>query len=307
MEQKSYIFLTAVNSKEDTYAVKVLIRSLRRFGGEYRSIPIYIYTSLDQQQLDIESNATEKVIPYKLEEPFHSYPFAYKVIAISDISNRIKIIPDRIIWLDPSSMILKPPELFNIKNDYLIGIRPVHIKNVGIEIEEEINDYWKAIYSLLTMDHSKLPSMRTYVDKKVILPYFNCGIYVIDSNNEMLKFWWDTFEKLVEDAFFQNNICKGNIQRIFLHQCIFSALICKYIPYERIRIFPPEYGYPLHFHERLSQSHEEIRINDVVVMLGYNEDLSETMKTLVSSFLRESENMNIQGGVNTASMPMSIG
>jgi len=60
-----------------------------------------------------------------------------------------------------------------------------------------------------------------------------------------------------------------------LHQCIFSVLICKYIPFERIKILPPEYGYPIHFHERLSESHEEIRIQDVVVMLGYNEDISD--------------------------------
>ena len=63
---KSNIFLTAVNSTEDISAVKILIKSLRAFGGRFNITPIYIYTSLNVKELDIELSEIQQVIPYVL-------------------------------------------------------------------------------------------------------------------------------------------------------------------------------------------------------------------------------------------------
>ena len=280
---KSNIFLTAVNSTEDISAVKILIKSLRAFGGRFNITPIYIYTSLNVKELDIELSEIQQVIPYVLNEPFHSYPFAYKVFAVSNINKHLTYIPERIIWLDPASIILKPPVLFDLPSYFEIIIRPVHIKNVGVNIDKDIGDYWKNIYSIVAVDHCKLSSVQTYVDKQEILPYFNCGMYVINAKSELLKLWWELFKKMVEDTHFQNSACAEIQNKIFLHQSIFSALICKYIPFEKIHILPREYGYPVHFHERLSKSHEGLSIDDVVIMLGYTEDISDEDKLKIYS------------------------
>lgn len=272
------VALTTLTSVEEIFAVNVLIKSLRAFGGPYSDIPIYIYSSLNTKERLIESDGRLHVISCALEEPLHSYPFAYKVFAISDIEKHLEDVPEKTVWLDSSSVILKSPALFALQNNFEIALRPVHIKNIGLSFGAEIDGYWKKIYSMLDLDHTTLHSMRTYVDEQEVFPYFNCGMFVIDSQSKVLKLWWQIFEKLVEDTYFQNSHCTDYQHRLFLHQSIFSAVVSKVIPTERILMLPPEYGYPLHFHTRLGLNHKQVSLDDMVIMLGYREDMKNEEK-----------------------------
>lgn len=272
------IALTTLTSVKEIFAVKVLIKSLRTFGGLYSDIPVCIYTSLNAQELEIDSDEKLHIISCTLEEPFHTYPFAYKVFAISDIKKRFEHVPEKIIWLDSSSIILKPPALFDLHNNFEIALRPVHIENIGLNFNAEIDGYWKKIYSALDLNPNSLHSIKTYVDNQEIFPYYNCGMYVIDSQNQALKLWWQIFEKLVSDAYFQNSLCTNYQHRLFLHQSIFSVVVSKVIPQEKIYMLPPEYGYPLHFHTKLSLNHEHVSLDEAVIILGYCEDMTNEEK-----------------------------
>jgi hypothetical protein len=271
----SNIFFTTLLGVRDVFAVKLLVKSLREFGGHFRDAHVYIYSSLSLKDLGFEWDEGTTILPIALDEPLRSYPFAYKVFAASKIVADIKYLPQRIIWLDPSAILLKVPELFNPEDAFDIALRPVHVRNVGASINQKIDGYWEKIYDEVELDYSKLRPVRTYVDQEEILPYFNCGMYSIKGENELLNSWWRSFRRLAEDRHFQDCICTSFQQRLFLHQSIFSALVCKVIPYEKVFILPREYGYPLHFHARLLSEKRHVGMDEVAVMLGYREDISD--------------------------------
>ena len=189
------------------------------------------------------------VIPFELDEPLHSYPFSYKVFAVSALQDFITPLPTTIIWLDPSAIILQEPGLLGLEDRRHIALRPVHVKNVGLRCDEEIDTYWSHIYNTVEVEHGDLYSVKSYVDQADLYPYYNCGIYEISPHSKVLSMWWDAFSKMVLDVQFQASHCGSILHKVFLHQSIFSALICKYLSAEDVRILPPEYGYPLHFHK----------------------------------------------------------
>jgi len=267
---KDTIILTAVDSPNGIRAVDTLAKSLKTFGGAFGPAPIYIYSTLP----GVDGNA----IPCFLPEPFRNYPFALKVYAASHIEEYLGHKPDRIVWFDPSAIVLKPPDLLNFPNDCGIALRPVHIRNVGNPFGGALDGYWKYIYAKLGIDPDSLAPVRTLVDRQAVYPYFNCGLYAADPKSLPLKLWWELFKDSIEDRDFQNSACAGFDKKLFLHQAIFSALVSKYIPMERLYALPREYGYPLHFHKRLSSLRDESRMDDVAVLLGYDEDISREEK-----------------------------
>lgn len=42
-----------------------------------------------------------------------------------------------------------------------------------------------------------------------------------------------------------------------------------------IFILPPAYGYPIHFHARLLSEKDGLRMEEIALMLGYSEDISD--------------------------------
>jgi len=274
----SCVFLTYIKDKEDLACVKILIKSLRDFGGTYSKEALYVFM---QKRLDAFNELVLDnvfVIPIELDEPLHSYPFAYKVFAVSALQDFITPLPTTIIWLDPSAIILRQPSLFDLKDRRQLALRPVHVKNVGICRDDAIDTYWSHIYNTVEVEYGSLYSVKSYVDQEDLFPYYNCGIYALHHHGKVLSMWWDVFKKLVLDVQFQGSHCASCLHKVFLHQSIFSALICKHLSSEDVRILPPEYGYPLHFHNKLSSMGKQIALEDVVCMLGYNEDMSKEEK-----------------------------
>lgn len=276
--KSSCVFLTYSKDKEDLACVKVLIKSLREFGGSYRSAALYIFMQKRLVASDELALDNVFVIPIELDEPLHSYPFSYKVFAVSALQDFITPLPTTIIWLDPSAIILQEPGLLDLEDRRHIALRPVHVKNVGIRRDDAIDTYWSNIYNTVEAEYGSLSSVTSYVDQEVLFPYYNCGIYAISPRSKVLSRWWDVFRKLVLDVRFQGSQCAGGLSKVFLHQSVFSALICKYLSSEDVCILPPEYGYPLHFHNRLSGMGKQIALENVVCMLGYNEDMSTEEK-----------------------------
>lgn len=55
---------------------------------------------------------------------------------------------------------------------------------------------------------------------------------------------------MVTDEAFQAGPCRDELHRIFLHQAILSTLVAKQLDWERVRLLPPEYNYPLNLSDR---------------------------------------------------------
>lgn len=272
-------FFTLVNNGNDVLAAKTLIRSLRYFGGAYGNALLYVFVREDIPAYSSLQETNVKLITLALGEPLRSYPFAYKVYAAAKAAELGSAFSNKIIWLDPSAVVVKPPVLFDLSSNLAaVALRPVHVRNIGLRFDQPIDDFWSRIYSEVNFNYNTLFQITSYVDMQPIRPYFNCGAYAIDTENGILQLWWKYFQQLVADASFQEGTCKDAQHRLFLHQSIFSALVCTLIPYEHICILPPEYGYPLHFHDQLCLNNRHVHIDDVVCILGYYEDIATNDK-----------------------------
>ena len=69
---------------------------------------------------------------------------------------------------------------------------------------------------------------------------------------------------MITDQAFQSGPCQDERHHIFLHQAIWSALLTKLLDRKRVRLLPPEYSYPLHFHPEIPLARRAQTLNDLV-------------------------------------------
>jgi hypothetical protein len=65
--------------------------------------------------------------------------------------------------------------------------------------------------------------------------------------------------------------CRDELHHIFLHQVVLNALVTRLVAPGRVRLLPPSYSYPLHFHARLAVEQRARAMNDVRVA-AYEDD-----------------------------------
>ena len=80
----------------------------------------------------------------------------------------------------------------------------------------------------------------------------------------LLRHWLSRFDSLTCDKRFQSGPCVSELHRIFLHQTVLSALLTKEVPWDRLRLLPPTYSYPLHLHANAPAHRQVARLDDLV-------------------------------------------
>jgi hypothetical protein len=69
---------------------------------------------------------------------------------------------------------------------------------------------------------------------------------------------------MVSDQAFQAGPCRDELHQIFLHQAILSTLVAKLLDWERVRLLPPEYNYPLNLLDGMPPDRRAPVLNDLV-------------------------------------------
>jgi hypothetical protein len=267
----STVFLALVSDDAGGAAVRTLIESLRAFGGPFADAPVWVFGPRGRTDSAAPARGEGvRVVPLDLDEALRSYPFAHKVLAAATAAELLPAETRTVVWLDSEALILKPPSLLETSAGCRAALRPVHIRNVGMRIEEPLDAYWARIYSAAGLEDPRPRSVQSFVDDQAIRPYFNCGAYSLDPSMGIFRLWWKCFEDLVRDARFQQGACGDEPHRIFLHQAVLSALITRHVPWHEIRLLPPGYGYPLHFHGALGQQRRELPMDDLACPLCYH-------------------------------------
>ena len=80
----------------------------------------------------------------------------------------------------------------------------------------------------------------------------------------LLKTWAETFDRLVHHPDFEALYLKNKLYAVFMHQAILSALVVKSLDWELARLLPPEYSYPLHFHQEIPKERRPGSLNSLV-------------------------------------------
>jgi hypothetical protein len=264
-QTKQPVFLTLVRSSDDARSARILIESLREYGGQLNRSRFWIFLSNGMTSPpELQELTDVDFFPVEIETEHSQYILGDKVYvcAQAEMMATARDI-DSLVWMSAYSMILKPPDLFELGTDYNAALRAVHIKNIGSPMDEPIDSFWQAVYHKIDLRESAL-SVISLVDQSSIRPYFNTHLFSIRPNIHLLERWSEVYYDLITDTEFQNRYCQDIEHQIFLHQATFSALILKMVAWNCVRQLPTSYSYPLHLHHQVPVPYRAHLLNELV-------------------------------------------
>jgi hypothetical protein len=241
-------FFTIVRSPESKRNVQFLLKSLQAFGGAMRNHPVLIFQIHPDKEAELDFGGENvHVIPVNEDRALRHYWFGEKVYICSLAEEMVQGHVRSLVWLGAQCLILHPPVQLDLENSHDAAFRPVHIKNIGLAVDDPLDSFWRAVYDAVGIDDCPY-AIRSFVDGHTIRAYFNTHLFSVNPSFGILQTWLDHFREMVSDLDFQSGPCNDQEHQIFLHQAILSALIVKMLDWERVRILPNEYSYPLHLH-----------------------------------------------------------
>jgi hypothetical protein len=262
------IFLMLVRSAEDIPAARLLIESLRTFGGSLSNSPLWLFIGnpekVPSSSLD---NLNVQVLPLEVPETVRHYDYGDKVYACTRAEELVGSEVRSLVWIDPDGLIVKPPLLFDLAPTFDAAVRPVHIRNVGSLAAEPPDDFWKQVYKVVGAQDIQL-TVESYVDEQILRAYFNTHAFAVNPAKGVLQRWFKLFETLVTDLEFQAGPCQDELHHVFLHQAVLSVLLVTSLDPERICLLPPNYNYPYNLqHKFLSLDRQAKAFNDLVYIV----------------------------------------
>jgi hypothetical protein len=256
------VFSTVVRSLAGKERARLLILSLRTFGGELKDAPFWLFEADSMAgcgSLDIEG---VQVIPLRVPEPVKSYIFADKVYACACAEELAAGQVQSLVWMDSNCLVVNPPVLYALGSGFDAALRPVHIRNVGLRWDDPLDLYWQRIYEVVGV-HDVHMKVDSFVDQQKLRAYFNSHAFSVNPSLGLFHQWFEKFQTLVLDLDFQQLACQDDPHQIFLFQALLSALLVNDLQPSRIRILPPVYNYPYNLHQSVPDSVRARSLNDV--------------------------------------------
>jgi len=261
---KENCFLIMFRSAEGERLARVVIDSLRAFGGPLRGCPVWAFV-LDPDRVSHALPGMEGIHPFPLvvDEECRPYPFADKVYACAKAEEMAGPEIRSLIWLSLDCLVVNPPLLFDLGASHDAAFRPVHHRNVGSLAHEPPDRFWQAVYR--TLGIGDMPhTVESFVDSQALRPYFNTHCFAFNPAKGLGRAWWDYFKAMVTDEAFRTGPCRDELHRVFLHQAILSTLVAKLLDWERVRLLPPEYNYPLNLLSQMPPDRRAPALNGLV-------------------------------------------
>jgi hypothetical protein len=262
-------FLVMFGSETGERLARVAIESLRTFGGPLRDCPVWAFV-LDPDRVPHALPGLEEVrcLPLAVKGENGRYPLAQKVYGCAQAEAMAGPEVRSLVWLSLDCLVINPPVLFDLDAAGDLpaadaAFRPVHHQNVGSPAEEAPDDFWQGIYRGLGVDEMPY-TVESFADGRTLRPYFNTHCFALDPATGMGRAWWEGFKTMVRDEAFQAGPCRDESHRIFLHQAVLSALVAKLLPWERVRLLPPEYNYPLNLLHEIPPERRATTLNSLV-------------------------------------------
>jgi hypothetical protein len=275
MKNNRVVFATLISDEADRYCARLLIETLREFGGTMSQSRFWVF-STNQNNPDPPFISDEKVDFFPLQDinQENKYYFADKVRAWAQAETYACGQFDTLIWIDPACMVINPPTLFTLDDETKATFRPVHVRNIGQLFGQELDQFWRSIFSQCNTPQS-LFSVISFIDGQEILPYFNTHCFSITPELGVLEKTLCHLTILNSNQDFMNTYCSDKLHKIFLFQAVLAATLLKEISEKQVRLLPPEYSYPIHLVEKISPELAITRLDDLTVMVYEEKSILE--------------------------------
>jgi len=254
--------LLTMASGNSLHAVRLMIDSLRTFGGELAEMPCWVFSTDKDRVRSLEDEHTS-FQPVTMSDPVASYPFGIKVAACARGEELAPAGMNSLVWIDPFCLVVQPPILFELGVDCDAAFRPVHIRNVGLPPCEPPDAFWHGIYAAVGIDEIQT-TVTSFVDGQLLRSYFNSHAFSINPALGLMQRWDELFQKLVGDRSFQSSACADEPHQVCLFQALLSTLVATSIDPARLRILPPDYNYPYNLQERILTDRRLAALNETV-------------------------------------------
>jgi hypothetical protein len=261
---KHSIFITKVRTTAEKASARLLIESIRTFGGKMSGYAIWVFaTDPGNEPCRDLAGPQVEVLPLSVPETVKQYPFGDKVFACAQAEILAPAETRSLIWLDLNCLIVQPPQLFDLGADFDAALRPVHIRNIGLSPSDPLDLFWKGIYAAVGVDDIS-STVDSFIDQQRLRAYFNSHGLAVNPARGLFRRWYQHFENLIGNIDFQTSACRDLPHRIFLFQAIFSALVASTLEARQIRMLPPTYNYPYNLHNQVPEDRRALSFNDLI-------------------------------------------
>ncbi len=260
---ETLLFTLAGTSKE-LESARLLVESIREFGGRMRRCPIWLFDFRSSQgESALPQELEIKVVPCTVPDPIAGYELADKVYACAEAERLAPAQIRSLIWLSHDNLVVNEPALYDLSHSHDAAVRPVHVKNIGLAINDPPDEFWAGVLQAAGAKPPTFPA-ESFVDSRTLRAYFNSHSYSVRPSVGLFRRWHECFEDLVQDREFQSSACSNELHRIFLHQAVLSTLTASMVAPNRIRVLPPSYCYPYNLQGSIPLDRRAVAVNDLV-------------------------------------------
>ncbi|MFY0655004.1 MAG: hypothetical protein JXQ96_23435 [Cyclobacteriaceae bacterium] len=262
---------------------KILIESIRKFGGSLKDVPIYSFQPRKGHKVCKETKQFFELhdvefIDIELNNKYSYYPLANKPMVCSWAEQHID--SETLVFLDSDVVIFDEPSLFSKVEDGKIRMSPVDIKGIGIgKDQNENSEYWQSLYETVGAQIKQF--IETRVDGEEILAYWNTGHIIINKASGIFQKWKSNFDQVMRDKKLTSN------GLFFIEQSTFSATVSA----SNLEIDPlhASYNYPIHLHPDLEQNGKGLNLETSVSWHYHDLFSSHEKPEYLESFLTREE------------------
>lgn len=173
---------------------RLLVRSLRHFGGEVAATPIVSYSPRAGMRPSADCLAEFRALGVEtvldaLDHPYPTYGLANKILACAHAERWLGY--ERIIFLDSDKIILRPPsELWRTDAPFLA--RPVYKKIIGASSYDDVEGkYWRELHAICGATHPAM--VRASLCHSRVFAYFNSGMFSVPTQLGLMQKWLENF------------------------------------------------------------------------------------------------------------------
>ena len=255
ISQESYepiIYVSTIFAGEPSeFNSLLLAESIRRNGGKLASSPIWFFSPENQSNF---SEMTLKwlealnirLIPFNLDSNVQQIFFLREVEALTKAEELINGQAEIMIWMDSNTLVLKEPTHCMLPANKQLGYKPVHHLLLGSRYEDELDPFWKEVYSFCKVNQERIFPMKPMIEDIQMKPYFNAGFLVTSPEYSLIANWSAFFKEAIQNPTFTEFMKHDHRYEIFLHQAILSAVILNQFEPSQLLELPGSYNYPLH-------------------------------------------------------------
>lgn len=267
---------------------KLLVSSLRTFGGKFKNTPIFSFQPRAGLQISNETksffkrNRVNHVMRRPLNEKYPEYPLANKPFTCAYAENTLKY--KYLLFLDSDVIILNEPNFIKHLEGHDIMMRPVDSKNIGVSSSEfDSNHYWTALYAKLGIEKTDKRVIST-VDGHEILPYYNSGHILVKRSKSIFSKWKVNFNIIMKEEL------KPADNIFFVEQSVLAATVVQMNL--SLQEFPNTYNYPIHMQNREMPVKNKIMDIDDAISIHYHKLFNSELNNSVKAIFAKSSKGN---------------